>query len=127
MDDDPVWYPLGGPENVFRLHSELPHKRPPESRVLRSAYRTGKGLSWPDTDIASANSSITGFPARSPTTHLPPQLPQKNKVSLSSRVYPFESNFALPSNSSSFTSRIKFKEPWTAVELDLPCSSHGHH
>lgn len=81
MDDDAVWYPLGGPDNVFRLHSELPHKRPPESTVLRSAYRAEKGLSWPDSEILSANSSITGFPARSPTTHHPVGQIPKNKVS----------------------------------------------
>ena len=75
MDDDPVWYPLGGEENVFRLNSELPHKRPPRCRILRSAYRSQRhGSPWPDADVSSpASSSVTGFPACSPTTHLPGQ------------------------------------------------------
>lgn len=83
MDDDPVWYPLGGEENVFRLNSELPHKRPPRCRILRSAYRSQRhGSPWPDAEVSSpATSSVTGFPACSPTTHVPGQTSNVKKVS----------------------------------------------
>ena len=78
MDDDPVWYPLGGAENVFRLNSEMPHRRPPQCRVLRSAYRAQRhGSPWPEvapaTDSSPATSSITGFPACAPASHVPGQ------------------------------------------------------
>lgn len=83
MDDDPVWYPLGGEENVYRLNSELPHKRPPRCRILRSAYRSQRhGSPWPEAEISSpATSSVTGFPACSPTTHVPGQSSNVKKVS----------------------------------------------
>lgn len=79
MDDDPVWYPLGGMDNIFRLNSEMPHRRPPQSRVLRSAYRTEKGSLWPEPEGLTPG-SLTGFPARSPTTVYPGHSTMQKKV-----------------------------------------------
>lgn len=68
MDDDPVWYPLGGTDNVFRLNSELPHKRTPQSGILRSAYRAE--LEAPIDWSQNQTSPSLGFP-RSPNSNTP--------------------------------------------------------
>lgn len=78
MDDDPVWYPLGGTENVFRLNSELPHKRTPQSGILRSAYRAEREapIDW----TQNQNSPATqGFP-RSPNSNTPSAQGSTRKV-----------------------------------------------
>jgi len=113
MDDDPVWYPLGGMDNVFRLNSELPHRRPPQSRVLRSAYRTEKGSLWPEPEGLTPG-SITGFPARSPTTVYPGQstMQKKFKFNISEKI-----QRAMDSKTTTGTSIFKPRPPFTRSNL----------
>lgn len=88
MDDDPVWYPLGGMENVFRLNSELPHKRTPQSGILRSAYRAELEVPIEWSQNPTSSSSMLGYP-RSPNSNTPSAQGSSRKVCVHSFFFLF--------------------------------------
>ena len=131
MDDDPVWYPLGGTDNVFRLNSELPHKRTPQSGILRSAYRAEleAPLEWSQ----NPSSASLGL-QRSPNSNTPNAPGSARKVrcrsikgeSIRSFEYFINSSLSIETftRSSNSIYQKNYSEPWMEGKcLEIPFSN----